>query len=40
MLICIFNMTPVERRDFTIGVPVAGIYEEVLNTELEAFGGV
>lgn len=40
MLICIFNMTPVERRDFTIGVPIAGIYEEVLNTELEAFGGV
>ncbi|MGT2802777.1 1,4-alpha-glucan branching protein GlgB [Streptococcus henryi] len=40
MLVCVFNMTPVERKDFTIGVPIAGIYEEVLNTELEDFGGV
>lgn len=40
MLVCVFNMTPVERKDFTIGVPLAGIYEEVLNTELEDFGGV
>lgn len=39
-LICVFNMAPVERRGFTIGVPVAGEYEEVLNTELEEFGGV
>lgn len=41
MLVCIFNMVPVERKDFTIGLPVAGIYEEVWNTELEeweAFG--
>ncbi len=40
MLVCVFNMTPVERKNFTIGVPQAGIYEEVLNTELEEFGGV
>lgn len=40
MLICVFNMTPVERKDFTIGVPFAGVYEEVLNTELEEYGGV
>lgn len=39
-LVCIFNMTPVERRHFTIGVPVAGLYQEVINTELEEFGGV
>ncbi|MGT2742021.1 1,4-alpha-glucan branching protein GlgB [Streptococcus plurextorum] len=39
-LVCVFNMTPVERPNFTIGVPIAGIYEEVLNTELEDFGGV
>ena len=41
MLVCVFNMAPVERKDFTIGLPVAGIYEEVWNTELEeweAFG--
>ncbi|MBM7636152.1 1,4-alpha-glucan branching protein GlgB [Streptococcus saliviloxodontae] len=40
ILLCVFNMTPVERRAFTIGVPVFGIYEEILNTEREEFGGV
>ena len=39
-LVCVFNMTPVERKNFTIGLPVAGLYEEVWNTELEEFGGV
>lgn len=40
ILVCVFNFTPVERKDFTIGLPIAGIYEEVLNTEMEEFGGV
>lgn len=40
MLVCVFNMAPVERKDFTIGLPVSGIYEEVWNTELEEWGGV
>ena len=40
ILVCVFNMAPVERKDFTIGLPVAGIYEEVWNTELEEWGGV
>ena len=40
MLVCVFNMAPVERPDFTIGLPVAGIYEEIWNTELEQWGGV
>lgn len=39
-LICVFNMTPVERQNFTIGVPNFGIYEEIWNTELVEFGGV
>ena len=33
-------MAPVERKDFTVGVPVAGVYEEIWNTELEKWGGV
>ncbi len=40
-LVCVFNLAPVERQNFTIGLPVAGIYQEVLNTEMEelvAFG--
>ncbi|HEK9938352.1 TPA: alpha amylase C-terminal domain-containing protein, partial [Streptococcus equi subsp. equi] len=40
LLLCVFNMTPVERPGFTIGVPIAGLYQEIFNTELEAFGGV
>ena len=31
-------MAPVERKDFTIGVPVSGVYEEIWNTELEEMG--
>ena len=33
-------MAPVERKDFTIGVPVSAVYEEIWNTELEEWGGV
>lgn len=38
-LIVILNMTPVERRDFQIGVPYPGTYKEVWNTEMQEFGG-
>ena len=40
ILVCVFNMAPVERKDFTIGVPVSAVYEEIWNTELEEWGGV
>lgn len=35
----ILNMTPVERKNFQIGVPYEGTYEEVWNTEMKEFGG-
>lgn len=38
-LIVICNFVPVERKDFRVGVPYAGMYEELLNTEMEEFGG-
>lgn len=38
-LIVILNMTPVERRDFQIGVPYPGTYKDVWNTEMQEFGG-
>lgn len=38
-LICVFNMAPIERSNFTIGVPFAGTYTEVLNSEMAEFGG-
>ena len=40
LLVCVFNMAPVERKDFTIGVPISAVYEEICNTELEEWGGV
>lgn len=33
------NFTPIERVSFRIGVPSAGIWEEVLNTDAEIYGG-
>ncbi|MGB1270883.1 MAG: 1,4-alpha-glucan branching protein GlgB [Endozoicomonas sp.] len=33
------NLTPVVRHDYRIGVPVAGVYRELLNTDDESFGG-
>uniref|UniRef100_UPI00403F5DB4 1,4-alpha-glucan branching protein GlgB n=1 Tax=Candidatus Enterococcus willemsii TaxID=1857215 RepID=UPI00403F5DB4 len=38
-LIVVLNLTPVERHDFSIGVPYAGTYQEIFNTEMEEFGG-
>lgn len=31
---------PIERPDFRVGVPYEGTYEELLNTEMNEFGGV
>jgi len=33
------NFTPIVRRDFRIGVPQAGTYREILNTDEERFAG-
>lgn len=38
-VIVVLNFTPVERPDFEIGVPYAGTYEEVWNSELVKYGG-
>ncbi|HUS60965.1 MAG TPA: 1,4-alpha-glucan branching protein GlgB [Acidimicrobiales bacterium] len=36
---CVANFSPVPRHGYRIGVPVAGPWEEVLNTDEERFGG-
>ena len=33
------NFTPVPRADYRIGVPIAGVWREVLNTDAEIYGG-
>ena len=38
-LIVLLNFLPVERDNFLLAVPYDGIYEEVLNTDDEKFGG-
>jgi 1,4-alpha-glucan branching enzyme len=38
-IVCVLNATPVTRRDYRIGVPRAGEYQELLNTDSIDFGG-
>jgi 1,4-alpha-glucan branching enzyme len=39
VLIVICNFTPTAHHDFRIGVPVAGTYTELINSDLAEFGG-
>ncbi len=39
LVVCVFNFTPVPRKEYRVGVPYAGVYEEILNTDSEKFGG-
>jgi 1,4-alpha-glucan branching enzyme len=38
-IICVGNFSPVPRKGFRIGVPHAGHYREILNTDAEIYGG-
>jgi 1,4-alpha-glucan branching enzyme len=38
-IVVVCNFTPVPREKYRIGVPAAGIYDEILNSDAEAFGG-
>jgi 1,4-alpha-glucan branching enzyme len=38
-IICVCNFSPVVREAYRIGVPLAGGYEEILNTDSNIFGG-
>jgi 1,4-alpha-glucan branching enzyme len=38
LLLCC-NFTPVVRKGYDFGVPAAGIYDEIFNTDAERFGG-
>lgn len=37
-VVALVNMTPVERR-YRLGLPLAGAWDEILNTDAEAYGG-
>jgi 1,4-alpha-glucan branching enzyme len=38
-VVMVFNFTPVPRADYRIGVPEAGEYAEVLNSDAAIYGG-
>lgn len=38
-LVCIFNFTPVVRQAYKVGVPEAGAYREILNSDSDYYGG-
>ena len=38
-VLVISNFTPVPREGYRIGVNVAGVYEEILNTDMEYYKG-
>ena len=38
-LVFIFNLTPVPRYDYRVGLPKWGFYKEVLNSDSETYGG-
>ena len=39
VVLVVFNSTPVPRHDYRIGVPIGGVWREILNTDAAAFGG-
>jgi 1,4-alpha-glucan branching enzyme len=38
-LVCVFNATPVPREDYWLGVPEAGEYRKILDTDAVQYGG-
>jgi 1,4-alpha-glucan branching enzyme len=39
-IIVVVNFAPVTRENYRIGVPRAGVYEEVFNSDLQKYGGL
>lgn len=39
MVIAVFNFTPVSRHHYHLGVPAAGAWQEILNTDSQDYGG-
>lgn len=39
IVVCAMNLTPVPRETYRMGVPTAGYYRELLNSDSEAYGG-
>ncbi len=40
VLLFVYNFMPVAHENFSIGVPFAGVYQEILNSDSKEFGGL
>ena len=38
-MLVVCNFTPVPRENYAVGVPAAGFWSELLNSDAEAYGG-
>ncbi|MCB2100543.1 MAG: 1,4-alpha-glucan branching protein GlgB [Rhodobacterales bacterium] len=38
-ILAVFNFTPVPRRNYRVGVPLAGAYDEIMNSDAALYGG-
>ena len=38
-VVVVMNLTPVPRENYRLGVPQAGYYQEIMNTDAETYGG-
>jgi len=38
-VLCVFNFTPVPRENYRVGITRAGVWEEVVNSDAEPYGG-
>ncbi len=39
IIVIVFNFTPVVRANYRVGVPVRGVYEQIMNSDSAEFGG-
>ena len=39
VILCVFNFTPIDRYEYSIGVPFAGKWKEIFNSNSEGYGG-
>lgn len=38
-ILCVFNLTPIPRENYRLGVPDAGVWKELLNSDSSIYGG-
>jgi 1,4-alpha-glucan branching enzyme len=38
-VLALVNLTPVPRRDYRVGIPVPGLWREIINTDAQEYGG-